>query len=53
MEKREFIQRYLIENYDGGNVYHDIDAAGKIFDAIEETLSKPVNSTDLWSNNER
>ena len=53
MEKREFVQYYMIENYDGGNVYMMIDTAVKIFDAIEETFVKPVVSTDLWKNEQR
>ena len=53
MDKREFIQRYMIQNYDLGNMYHDIDLAGKIFDAIEETLVKPATSTNLWDYNDK
>ena len=52
MDKREFIQRYMIQNYDLGNMYHDIELAGSIFDAIEEKFVKSVASTDLWKNNE-
>lgn len=47
MDKREFVQRYMIENYNGGNVYHDINAAVTIFNAIEETLNNP-QPTNLW-----
>jgi hypothetical protein len=50
MDKREFVQRYVIENYyDGGNVYHDIATAIDVFSAIEEKFAEGVNSIDLWS----
>lgn len=53
MDKREFVQRYVIENYrDGGNVYHDITTAIDVFGAIEEKFVEDVNSIDLWGNKE-
>jgi hypothetical protein len=52
MDKREFIQRYMIQNYDV-NMYHDIELAGQIFDAIEENLAKVVSSTNLWDYNDK
>jgi predicted transcriptional regulator len=53
MTPREFIQRYIIEKYDGGNMYHAIDLAEKIYNVIDETLTKPVASTDLWKNQQK
>ena len=53
MDKREFIQRYMIQNYDLGNMYHDIELAGSIFDAIEEKLVQAANSTNLWDYNDK
>jgi hypothetical protein len=53
MDKREFIQRYMLQNYDLGNMYHDIDVAEKIFDAIEETMSRAVNAQNLWDYNDK
>jgi hypothetical protein len=53
MDKREFIQRYMIQNYDLGNMYHDIDLAGQIFDAIEEKFAESVNTTNLWDYNDK
>lgn len=51
MEKREFVQRFLIERYEpNNNVYHTINTAVEIYDMIEESLQpKAVDSTNLWS----
>jgi hypothetical protein len=40
MDKREFVQRYIIENFDNGNIYRDIETAVIVFDAIEETMAE-------------
>jgi hypothetical protein len=52
MDKREFIQRYMIQNYDI-NMYHDIDLAINIYNAIEEKLAESVNTTNLWDYNDK
>lgn len=54
MDKREFVQRFIIDNYDSTlNAYIQIEIALSVFDAIEETFVKPVVSTDLWKNEQR
>jgi hypothetical protein len=53
MDKREFIQRYMIQNYDLDNMYEDIEAAGIIYDAIEEKLVQAVNPINLWDYNDK
>jgi hypothetical protein len=53
MDKREFVQLYMIENYcDGDNVYHQIATAIDIFNAIDERFVGSVSSIDLWTNKE-
>jgi hypothetical protein len=53
MDKREFIQRYMIEHYDQNeNYFHQIEVATSVFNAIEETLSKPT-TTNLWDYNDK
>jgi hypothetical protein len=53
MDKREFIQRYIIENFDNGNIYRDIETAVIVFDAIEETMAKAVSVQNLWDYNDK
>lgn len=68
MDKREFVQRYIIKNYNGNildnkmNVdrssdkrflNQDINNAIAIFDKIEEVFTSPVNSTNLWDYNDK
>jgi len=54
MDKREFVQRFVIDNYNSSdNVYVQIEAALYVFNTIEETFVKSVASTDLWKNEQR
>lgn len=54
MDKREFIQRYMIEHYDvNENYFHQIEVATSIYNAIEENLVKVVASTSLWDYNDK
>jgi len=54
MDKREFIQRYMIEHYnENENYFHQIEVATSIFNAIEENLVKAVASTNLWDYNDK
>lgn len=54
MDKREFIQRFMIEQCNvHDNIHHQIEVALSVFNAIEETLVKSVNSTNLWDYNDK
>lgn len=53
MDKREFVQRFVAENYDSrDNVYAQIEVALSVFAAIEESLNKP-STTNLWDYNDK
>lgn len=54
MDKREFIQRFVIETYkDDGKNLDRIIIANNLFKKIEESLVESVASTDLWKNNDK
>lgn len=53
MEKREFLQRFMIENCDVDNIYHQVEVGVSIFNAIEASLMKDVSSTNLWDYNDK
>ena len=54
MDKREFIQRFMIENYEmTGTTEDKINRANLVFDKIEEVFAKPVNPTNLWDYNDK
>jgi hypothetical protein len=54
MDKREFVQRFVIDNYrDDGQNSERIIVSSMLFDKIEEALAKPVNSTNLWDYNDK
>jgi hypothetical protein len=54
MDKREFIQRYMIEHYnENENYFHQIELATSIFNEIEESLTKAVAAKNLWDYNDK
>jgi hypothetical protein len=54
MDKREFVQRFVIENYEiAGPTNEKIANAEAIFNKIEQFLTKPVSTTNLWDYNDK
>jgi hypothetical protein len=54
MDKREFVQRFVIENYkDDGQNSERIVIASDLFNEIEERFKVPVNPTNLWDYNDK
>ena len=52
MEKKEFVQRFIIENENAlGSTDEKINRAIKVFDMIEEKF-RHVPTTNLWDYND-